>query len=145
MGERATNGPLIYTVIDTTWRAQLGEGFQIRLPQNRFLMITLSVTNGGGNEVSLPLFSIEDGSGKSYLEAENGAGVDGWFGLLRSLPPAQTQQGRIMFDVPLSSYKIKLPNGSPSGEEQFISVQIPLRIDGDSTVQAPLPTSGVFK
>jgi hypothetical protein len=139
MGERAPNGSLTYTVVETAWRTQLGEGFQVRYPQNRFLLITLSVTNGGGAEVALPLFSIEDSNGRTYMELDSGAGVDSWFGLLRSVAPAQTHQGRLVFDVPLSSYTIKLTDGGAAGEERYVSVRIPLRIDTDSSVLAPLP------
>ena len=138
MGEKVPNGPLTYTVVESSWRTELGQGFKIRTPQNRFLMITLSATNGGGNDVTLPLFSMEDGNGKTYTEMENGEGVENWFGFLRSLAPAQTRQGRLVFDVPLASYRLKLPNGGEAGEEVYVTVQIPLRLDMDS-VQAPLP------
>ena len=144
MGESVPNPPLTYTVIDTAWQTQLGQGFKVRVPQNRFLLITLSVTNGSAHDALLPLYSIEDGTGKTYMELESGEGVDNWFGILRNLAPAQTNQGVLLFDVPLSSYRMKLPNGGPAGEERYVTVEIPLRIDSESTVQTPLPGS-VFK
>src|SRR5262245_26415310 len=78
MGERVPIGPLTYTVIDTSWRAQLGDGFQVRKPQQRFLLITLSVTNSGTSDVSIPLLHLEGPEGKDYRESENGQGVDNW-------------------------------------------------------------------
>src|SRR5262245_59413933 len=82
MGEKAPNPPLVYTVVESAWRTQLGEGFKVRSPQNRFLLITVSVTNGGGQEVSLPLFTLEDSNGKTYTESDNPEGVPNGIGIL---------------------------------------------------------------
>ncbi len=46
MGEKVPAGPLTYNVVEKVWRSQLGEMFQTRMPQNRFLVITVSATNG---------------------------------------------------------------------------------------------------
>jgi len=136
MGEKVPAGPLTYTVVEKVWRSQLGEMFQTRMPQNRFLVVTLSATNGGGSEVSVPLLQLEAPDGKLYTELENGEGVDNWFGILRTLEPAQTGQGRILFDVPLSSYRLRLSDGdSVSGH--FSYVQIPLQIDADPPMVPP--------
>jgi hypothetical protein len=139
MGERVTVGPLTYNVVESSWRSQLGNEFKLRMPQQRFLMITVSVTNGGGHEVAIPLLMLENANGQSYLESDNGEGVDNWFGILRSLAPAQTQQGRVLFDVPLTSYKLRLSDGGPAGLERYSWVQIPLRMDTDTGVQTPAP------
>src|ERR1700720_3037524 len=101
MGERITAGPVVYNVIQTMWRAQLGDIFKTRVPENRFLLITLSATNGGGREISIPLLALEGENSKEYRELENGDGVSNWFGLIRTLSPAETRQGNIVFDVPL--------------------------------------------
>ena len=43
-----------------------------------------------------------------------------------------------LFDVPLSSYRLRLSDGdSVSGH--FVYVQIPLQIDADPPVEAPIP------
>src|SRR6185437_14796096 len=55
MGERVTVGPLTYNVIESSWRSQLGDGFKIRVPDQRFLVVTVSVVNVAGQEVSIPL------------------------------------------------------------------------------------------
>src|ERR1041385_5497855 len=65
MGDRITDGPVSYNVIQTVWRTQLGDIFKTRVPENRFLMITLSATNGGGKEISIPLLTLEGGN-KEY-------------------------------------------------------------------------------
>jgi hypothetical protein len=138
MGDKVPAGPLTYNVVEKVWRSQLGEGFQTRSPQNRFLVITLSTTNGGGGEVSVPLLQLEGPDGKIYQEVENGEGVENWLGILRTVEPAQTQQGRIVFDVPLSSYRLRLSDGdSVSGHYAY--VQIPLQIDTDPPVESPVP------
>jgi Domain of unknown function (DUF4352) len=137
MGEKIVVGPLTYNVIETTWRSQLGDEFKVRIPEQRFLVITISVTNGGGHEVSVPLLMLENQNGDSFRELENGEGVDGWFGFLRTIGPAQTQQGRIIFDVPLSSYKLRLTDGGDPATEKYAWVKIDLRMDGDLGVEAP--------
>jgi len=142
MGERVPVGPLTYTVVETAWSTQLGEGFKIRSPEQRFLLVTLSVTNGGGGDVSVPLLDLEGPDGQLHKEQSNGEGVDNWFGLLRTLSPAQTQQGRILFDVGLTSYKLRLSSGDPSSEK-VSWVQIPLRMDTDTQVQAPIPGASI--
>jgi hypothetical protein len=136
MGEKVPVGPLTYNVIDSSWQTQLGDTFKLRIPQQRFLLITMSVTNGGGTDVSVPLFTIENPNGQSFLESENGEGVENWFGLLRTINPAQTQQGQLLFDVPLTSYRLRLTDGAGPGAEKYTWVSVPLRIDVD-TVGTP--------
>jgi hypothetical protein len=143
MGENVPLGPLTYDIVQTSWKTQLGDSFKLRFPQNRFLLVDISVTNGGGGDVSVPLFTVENSSGQSYMEVANGEGVDNWFGLLRNINPAQTQHGRIVFDVPLTSYKLRLTDGAGPGVEQYAWVTIPLRMDIDTTVQSPIPGTPV--
>jgi Domain of unknown function (DUF4352) len=136
MGDRITAGPVSYNVIQTVWRTQLGDIFKTRVPENRFLMITLSATNGGGKEVSIPLLTLE-GDNKEYRELENGDGVNNWFGLIRTISPAETRQGNIVFDVPLTSYRLRLTDGGEPGTEKFVWVDIPLRLDTDTSIEVP--------
>ena len=145
MGERANVGPLTYNVVETTWRSQLGSDFKLRLPQQRFLTVTVSVTNGGGKEISVPLFELEDQNGHIFQESDNGEGVDNWFGLLRTLEAAQTQQGQLVFDVPLGSYKLRITDGADAGVEKFAWIDLPLRIDVDTGVDTPVPGGQTVK
>jgi hypothetical protein len=140
MGEQVSVGPnLTYNVIESNWYGQLGEGFQIRPAQQRFLAITLSITNGGGSDVGVPLLSIENSEGKTSTELDNGEGLTGWMGLLRNVGPAQTMEGKILFDVPLASYRLRLTDGGGPGAEKYGWVAIPLRLDIDTGVQTPTP------
>jgi Domain of unknown function (DUF4352) len=139
MGERVIAGPMTYNVIQTAWRTQLGDMFKLRVPERRFLLITLSATNGGGHPMSVPFLTLEGPNGQEYKELENGNGIDNWFGLLREIAPAETRQGNLVFDVPLGSYRLRLTDGGEPGTEKFVWVEIPLRMDTDSTVDMPLP------
>jgi hypothetical protein len=139
MGEKIKLGPLTYTVLDSSWHSQLGDAFKLRPAQQRFLILTLSVTNGGGSDISIPLLTLENSTGQTFLESDNGEGVDNWFGVLRNLSPSQTQQGRILFDAPLTSYRLRITDGGGPGEEKYGWVTIPLRMDVDSDVQTPIP------
>src|ERR1700689_3026639 len=66
MGDRVNLAPLSYNVIETGWRTQLGNEFKMRIPEQRYLLITISVPNGGGHDVSLPLLTLEIQDGKIY-------------------------------------------------------------------------------
>jgi uncharacterized protein DUF4352 len=145
MGEKVKLGPLTYTVLDSSWHSQLGDAFKLRPAQQRFLILTLSVTNGGGSDISIPLLNLENAEGQMFLESDNGEGVDNWFGVLRNISPAQTQQGRILFDAPLTSYRLRLTDGAGPGEEKYGWVTIPLRMDVDSDVQTPIPGGATEK
>ncbi|MDX2179369.1 MAG: DUF4352 domain-containing protein [Bryobacteraceae bacterium] len=152
MGERMQVGPLIYNVLEARWTAQLGGTFDARIPENRFLLLRLTVTNSGGKEAGMPLLSLEDGKGNSFQELQDGRGVEGWFGLLRSLRPAQTDEGWIVFDVPTNSYQLRISD-TVGDTEQSVLIDIPLNLDslnesvpttlpgGDPTA-LPVPTPG---
>jgi hypothetical protein len=144
MGERVEIGPYTYTVIESSWASQLGEGFNVRVPQNRFLILSVSITNGGGSESSVPLLSLEASNGQLYQELLDGTGVPDWMGALRSLKPASTLAGRIVFDVPLSTFRLRLPDGGEPGYEKYAMVDIPLRLDVQ-TVQSPVPGENATK
>jgi hypothetical protein len=142
MGERVENGPFTYVVVENIWKSDLGEGFQIRAPKNRFLMLSISVTNGGGSEASVPMLTMEGTNGQVYQELSDGAGVSNWLGILRTVKPAETLQGRILFDAPLGTYRLRLPDGADTGYEKYSWVTIPLNLDAND-VQAPLPGSEI--
>ena len=49
---------------------------------------------------------------------------------------------RLLFDVPLSSYKLRLSDGGEGGTEKYAWVNVPLRMDVDTSVETPLPGPG---
>ena len=126
MGERVPIGQMTYSVVESAWKTQLGQGFKIRTPEQRFLLIKVSVTNGTGKDVSIPLLTLEGTNGQTYRELADGDGVDNWFGVLRTISPGQTQQGNVVFDVPLTSYKLRVPDINDLGIRE-------LRIRADSS------------
>jgi hypothetical protein len=138
MGENVPVGQMTYVIVESAWRNQLGESFRVRSPQQRFLLLKLSVTNGTGQDVSIPLLTLEGPNGQTYRELAQGEGVENWFGLLRTLSPGQNQQGNILFDVPLTSFKLRVPDVADPGLEKYVSVQIPLQINSDLPIQSPI-------
>lgn len=136
MGEPVTVGPLIYTIMDTEWHTQLGEGPTARWPQHRFLLVHLSVTNSGAGNSAIPAISVVDSSGRSYLELTDGQGVSEWLGYLRSVQPAQTERGRVVFDVPPNAYKLRITNDAEPGSEMAALIDLPLQL-GPTTPALP--------
>jgi len=136
MGERVQVGPLIYNVLHAEWSTQLGEGSEARMPKNRFLIVQLTVTNSGGGETSIPPVTLEDGRGGAYPEELNGTGVTNWLGLLRKLTPAQTEQGRIVFDAPSGAYRLRVTDDNPElGREKVALIDIPLHLEPEPAPQ----------
>jgi hypothetical protein len=127
--------------VESSWRNQLGEGFNIRTPQNRFLLVKISVTNTGTAEASVPRLSLQGASDQMYEEVADATGLPNSLGLLRNVAPAQTIQGNILFDVPLTSFRLRVPDGGESGYEKYAWIEIPLRLDSDA-VEAPIPGTG---
>jgi len=125
MGDRVQAGPLVYTVLGADWQAQIGEGEQVRRPSRRFLIVHLSVTNGGSETLSMPALRLIDDTGLVYSESMDGQNVPSWLGLIRKLKPVDTLEGNILFDVQPKSYKLKLDDDSDPG--QVSMVEMPLR------------------
>lgn len=126
IGDRVQVGPLVYHVMEADWSTQLGEFPSARMPERKFLLIRLSVTNSGGETVTIPQAEVENSRGESYQELTDGAGVPDWLGLLRSLSPAATEQGVIAFDVPSNAYRLRLTDGGDLEHARVAYVKIPL-------------------
>jgi len=142
MGEKVLVGPLTYSVIDATWKSELGQGYQVRTPSQRFLLLNLSVTNGGHQDASLPLLQLEGANGATFQELTNGDGVDQYLGILRNIAPAETLQGRVIFDVPLTSYRLRLVDGGDPAFEKFAWVQIPFNLNTETPLLNTVPGTG---
>ena len=135
MGEAVQVGPLIYTVLDAEWLDQLGEPTSVRTPQQRFLAIRISVTNSGSGASGVPALRLQDSRGTAYEELPNGDGLPEWLGYLRSVKAAQTERGRLLFDVPLGTYRLRLVNDADPENEKVALVDIPLHLG--SPIPAP--------
>ncbi|MCS7315471.1 MAG: DUF4352 domain-containing protein [Bryobacterales bacterium] len=141
MGERVEVGPLVYIVQDAEWRDRLGEGAQARMPQHRFLQVRLTVTNSGIRDTHVPPLTLLASDGRSYGELDRGDGVPDWLGYLRTLRPAATEHGRVLFDAPAGAYRLRLPAPGENDEESFALVELPFQLT--PTVQLPLTTPGL--
>ncbi|HXP86956.1 MAG TPA: DUF4352 domain-containing protein [Bryobacteraceae bacterium] len=139
MGEKVLVGPLTYSINDATWKSELGQGFQVRTPNQRFLLVNLSVTNGGGQDASIPLLQLEGANGTTFQELTNGDGVDQYLGILRNIAPAETLQGRVLFDAPLTSYRLRLVDGGDPAFPKYAWVQIPLNLNADAPLLNTVP------
>ncbi len=129
MGNAAVVGPLSYTVQATEWRDSLdGENGQ-RVPTNRFLLVTLAVTNKSAGEVNIPLLTLVDSRGKEYAELDKGDGVPQWLGLLRSVAPSHVDSGNLLFDVPPGGYKLRISGGGDIEHESTALVNLPFNVD----------------
>jgi hypothetical protein len=138
MGERVQVGPLIYTILDVEWRSQTGSSDSPVVPQGKFALIRLSITNAGSREISVPLLEIEDAKGSTFQETTEAKGVDEWLGYLREVRPAETIHGRIVFDLQPGEYRLRVSSGGPPDSERIALVGIPLRFEES----APLPVQG---
>ena len=129
MGDRVQVGPLVYNVIEAEWKSQLGEFPSPRMPERTFLVVRLTVTNGGGQTIMIPQTKLENSNGETYDELNDGSGLANWLGLLRDLKPAATERGELLFDVPSNTYRLRLTDGSDSEHPRIAYVKIPLSFD----------------
>jgi hypothetical protein len=123
LGERVSLGHLNYQVFETQWLTHMGDGPDQRVPKNRFFLVRMSVTNGGGAEVIVPNFTIEDDSGTVYPEMSEADGVPQYIGYLRRLKTSESATGNALFDSPPRHYKMKIQDETG---EKTAYVDIPL-------------------
>jgi hypothetical protein len=123
-GEKVTVGPLVYSVIDNQVLTQLGDDANTaRTPQNRFHVMTISVSNSSSEDTPIPGLTLVDDAGKEYPEAADGTNVPNWLGLVRKVGGAQTEQGNILFDAPAQHYRLRLSDETDATE---FSIDVPL-------------------
>lgn len=127
MGERAQAGAFIYTVYETEWKQQLGDGPGAKIPTNRFLILRFTVTNAGNRETEVPQMVLVDEAGNSYQEVPDAPGVPKHFGFIRNVKQAQTEEGRLVFDVPMASYKLRVASDPDAQVESAALIAIPLQ------------------
>jgi hypothetical protein len=136
MGDRAQAGPVIYTLFENRWLAQLGTPPASRIPQNRFFMLRLSMVNSGSSEVIAPGLTLIDDNGQRYQELSDGDGVPQWIGYVRRIKPADTLTGNILFDVPPKHYKLEVTDEM---EEKKALIDIPLSFGSEAPGVVPVP------
>jgi Domain of unknown function (DUF4352) len=141
-GEKVTVGPLIYSVIDSQILTHLGQDASTaRTPQNRFYVVTLSVSNSSTENAPVPGLTLVDDSGKEYPEAADGTNVPNWLGVVRTAGGAQTEQGNILFDAPAQHYRLRLTDETDSKE---LSIDVPLTFVHEQMNDVPQPAPQPF-
>ena len=127
MGDRLTAGPLTYTILEAEWQSVLGVAPTVRVAKHRFLLLRLTITNGGGSAASAPFLILTNDNEESFSEEQQGDGVPEWLGLIRSIEPGGTEVGRVVFDVPQTAYVAIVTDGNLDNEHKAM-VEIPLRM-----------------
>jgi hypothetical protein len=135
MGEKAAVGPVLYTVFETQWLTHLGAPPDEKVPQNRFFLVRIAAVNGGGSDVMLPTMTLEDDKGQSYSEVTTDVGAPQWLGVLRTVHPADSTTGNLVFDCPPAHYTLHI-NDDLTGRSAI--VDIPLTFNSESQ-DIPLP------
>jgi len=126
IGERVALGGVVYTVHDAQWQSELDAGgLHPRTPQHRFLLVHLTVSNSGNKGATVPLLNLVDASGADHLELSDGQGVPEWLGVLRPVNPTESKVGRIVFDVPVASYLLRVTDGGEQEVEKTALVALP--------------------
>jgi hypothetical protein len=122
-GDKATVGPLVYNVTDTEVADKLGDDPNSeRTPQDRFVLVRVSVSNSGPEEEPIPAMTLVDDGGHNYTELSDGAGVTNWLGVVRKVGPTQTETGVVVFDAPTKHYRLRL--NDPLDEKE-IAIDVP--------------------
>ena len=135
MGDRVQLGSLIYIAYDSQWLTHAGDGASARIPENRFFVVRVSVTNSGAGNVAIPAMTVTDDDGKVYDELPNGDQVPQWIGFVRSVKPADSLQGNVVFDCSPRRYRLKV---SDENEQNSALIDIPLTF-GAETPEVPSP------
>jgi len=108
-GEKVKIGNLIYSLVDTEIVQRLGDDpTTARTPENRFIILHLTVFNSGNDEQPIPGVTLVSDSGQTYNELSDGSGVQDWMGMVRKVAANQTESGTIVFDAPTKHYRVRL-------------------------------------
>jgi hypothetical protein len=134
-GEKVAVGPLVYNVIDSQILTQLGDdATTARTPQNRFYVMTVSISNSTSEDVAIPGLTLVDDAGKEYPEAADGTNVPNWLGVVRKAGGAQTEQGDILFDAPAQHYRLRLTDETDPVE---YAIDVPLTYVHEQLKEVP--------
>lgn len=125
MGESVRVGNLSYLVSEAGWMDQIGEGAAAKLPQNRFLTVHVSITNGGVRRAIIPATELVDSTGKAYPEVSEAPGVAAWFGPFRAVDPADTDHGLLIFDVPAGAYRLRVLDDADVEQQKAAYIDLP--------------------
>ena len=123
MGDRVELGHLVYTVFETRWASQLGDGPTARVPQHRFFLVRMNVGNTANGRAIVPNMTLEDDHGNSYTEIRDGESVPDWLGFLRPVTTLEAAAGNALFDAPPAHYRLRITD---EDSQRAALVDIPL-------------------
>jgi hypothetical protein len=139
-GEKAMVGPLTYNVVDSRILPRLGDNpATARLPQNRFYLVQVSITNAGNSDAAIPAMTLVDDKGQTWNELTDGSGVSNWLGIVRRVKPQQSVQGAVIFDAPAQHYRLRLTDDSEDAE---IFIDMPLTFVHEQLEQSEMGVPG---
>ena len=126
MGEKVQVGPVAYTVLQADWRDTLTDAGAGSSSAGRYLVLRLSMSNSGGQEVTVPTLTLKGSGDNTYPEVTEGlSGIGDWLGIFRRLEPNQTEEGRIFFEAPVGTYKLQVSDGADVETERTADIDIP--------------------
>jgi hypothetical protein len=131
MGAPLAVGQLTYTAVETEWRDSIESSKGPRIPNNRFLLINVTVANASSEQKAAPLLHVVDAKGGVHAEIAEGDGVADWMGYLRLLTPRESRSGRLLFDVPQGACKLRVSSGGDPENEQTALIDLPLQLNSD--------------
>jgi len=140
LGAKVQVGPLLYTVHEVDWVDELPGETSTRLPERKFAIARLQVQNTGNREVHVPLLKMISAQGQSFIEQDDGKGVEEWWGIMRTVNPGETVTRRILFDVVPGDYSLQLTDGGDPDSETTRLVHVPFRMREGNPV-TPLPST----
>ncbi len=130
MGERIQVGPMTYNVLESRWKPALRDDGTGKPPKERYLLVKLTATNGGGSPGAIPSFTIVNARGESYTEVNEGVqDVPNYLGIIRKVQPAQTEEGWIVFDAPVGAYQLMISDNGEPGSEKYARVDLPVSLE----------------
>jgi hypothetical protein len=135
LGDKVRTGALIYNVLGTEWLRKIGEGPLARIPVHRFLVVHLSATNSGAAAASVPSLSLSGPGDQVFGESMEGQDIPASWGMVRTVQPGSTLEGRVLFDVEPKTYNLKLEDTAGA----MSLVELPLHFEeGESNAPPPV-------
>ena len=139
LGEKVQLGGVVFSVLDAEWATDIDAGgANAKTPQHRFLIVHLTIANTGSKEATIPLLHVIAADKAEHLELAEGQGVPSWLGILRTINPAESKDGRIVFDVPPGAYSLRITDGGEQERELTALVVLPPTSKQGSAMDSPL-------
>jgi len=126
LGEKVAVGSITYSALTADYRQQIaGAKDPVK---DRYLVIFLSATNGTSQVATLPHTRLIAANGKEIPELTEIDGFPQWLGLLRTVSASGTEQGYVVFDAPVGTYKLQVSSGGDPEKEQLAQIEIPANL-----------------